>query len=129
ATCACSPADAADDATGSPVCASSRRPVAGSVTAAATGALAESHMSGAGAAKYVTPRRSLAVMLPAASVVGVTPCAVVLNVRSARRGSAAAAADPTISTSLKPPCVSAVTARSTPGSTFRYVAVAPDRVG
>ena len=129
ATCAPAPGPALLDATGRPVCAWTRTPPAGLVPVAVVGPPAESHASACGAVKTARPVRSRAVRLPAASAVTVTPVVAVVSLRVVSAGSVAAARVWTTSTSEKPPYGSAVTWRSTSGSTPGYVAVGPDRVG
>src|SRR2546423_11342259 len=94
------------------------------------GGFAESHTSGACAVNSAGAVRSAAaVTFPALVADSIRPVADVVSrsVRSA--GFAAALALVTTTTSEKPPCASAVSTRLTPGSTFRYVAVAPASTG
>jgi hypothetical protein len=79
--------------------------------------VAESHMIGAGALNTACPAESAAVRLPVESALTDTPVVAVDSAMVASAGLVAAVALCTISDSVKPPCASAETIRSTPGST------------
>lgn len=109
---------AAVDASGSPLRASTRWPVMGFVSPRVpAAAAAESHMNGVGAAKTVCPAGSAAVMFPARPAASLRPVARVASTSLLTAGSVAAALLCTISVSENPPCLSAVTRTSTPGQT------------
>lgn len=88
--------------------------------AAGSGAeVAESHMVGGGAVKVGASRPAPATNPPDEVVARVSPLVVtVLNCREDSRGSWAALRVLTTSTSLNPPCLVAVTTKSTSGSTL-----------
>src|SRR5947209_3135808 len=89
---------------------------------------AESHMVAVSLWKTAVPDASWAIAPPSALAASVSPDELTGSVRLRSAGLAAAVASCTTSNSLKPPA-SAVSCRSTPGRTFAYFAVEPERVG